>query len=512
MSADRVLDVLVVGAGPAGSALAIDLLRRGLSVRIIDKAPHSFEGSRAKGVQPRTLEVLEDLGAGAAVVAGGAAYPKLGIHLGRLVIPWRMYKNSRPTADVPYPNTWLVPQFRTDEALHARLAELGCRVEYGTDLIGLTQGPTMVTASLASAAGTEEARARYIVGADGGASTVRAQLGIDFLGETDEQDRILIIDAVTDGLTADRWHVWPGGRGRFVGACPLPGSELFQWMIRLAPGEDVPEELADVNRRIETRTRDPRIKLRDIRWRSVFRPNIRLAASYRQGRAFLVGDAAHVHTPAGAQGLNTGIQDAYNLGWKLGQVLAGADDRLLDTYEGERQPIAAGVLGLSTRKYQALGRLDTSSIKRGTDEQQLSLSYRGGPLAANGDRTARLHVGDRAPDALLADSAGESIRLFDVLRGPHFTAIAYGDGAARVVAGLDWPAGGAPLKTIVIDAGSPGANVVLVDRAKTFRQAYGTNDDTLFLIRPDGYLGAIADPEDVTADQVASSMRAMTAQ
>jgi 2-polyprenyl-6-methoxyphenol hydroxylase-like FAD-dependent oxidoreductase len=494
MTSRPTIDVLIAGAGPTGSALAIDLARRGLDVRITDKTLHSFEGSRAKGIQPRTLEVLDDLGAAAAVVASGSTYPLLGVHVGPVVIPWRMFQHRAPSAAVPYPNTWLVPQFRTDSALHARLAELGCSVEFGAAVTDFSQGPASVTATLTSPSGVEEVTARYLVGADGGASTIRAKLGIGFIGKTDEQDRILIVDAITEGLSRNRWHVWPGVRGRFVGACPLPQSDLFQWMIRLAPGEEAPSDLTEINRVIRERTGARDLKLREATWRSVFRPNIRLAEHYRRGRVFLAGDAAHVHTPAGAQGLNTGVQDAYNLGWKLGQVIAGADDRLLDTYEAERQVVAAGVLGLSTRKYRAIGKLDTASIKRGKDEQQLTVSYRGGPLALDSGRTARLRVGDRAPDAPLIDADGQTTRLFDAFRGPHFTALAFGEQAARTLDRLQWPAQGAPLKRVVVNAASPSADLVLTDRRGAFSRIYGLSEDTLLIVRPDGYLAGITVP------------------
>src|ERR1041384_7661163 len=134
MSDPQAIDVLVVGAGPSGSALAIDLVRRGLTVRIVDKAPRPFAGSRAKGLQPRTLEVLEDLGALEDVLSEGTPYPKLGIHVGRFTVPWKMYPRAEPTAAVPYPNTWLISQSATDRALHTRLAELGCTVEFGKEL------------------------------------------------------------------------------------------------------------------------------------------------------------------------------------------------------------------------------------------------------------------------------------------------------------------------------------------------------------------------------------------
>lgn len=496
MTDDTVIDVLIAGAGPSGSALAIDLVRRGLDVRIVDKAPHSFEGSRAKGLQPRTLEVLDDLGVLSAVLDHGSLYPKLGLHLGRVVVPWSMMKNRAATADVPYPNTWLIPQFATDAALHARLVELGGKVEYGTAIIGFTQDDTTVTATLATDAGVEHVTARYLVGTDGGASTTRSALGIDFIGSTDEQDRILIVDATTTGLSQDRWHMWPRLRGGFVAACPLPGSDLFQWMVRLAPDEDPPTDLDEINARIRAHTHASGVELQDIRWRSVFRPNIRLASAYRHGRVFIAGDAAHVHTPAGAQGLNTGIQDAHNLGWKLGQVLAGADDALLDSYEAERQPIAAGVLGLSTKKYEAIGKLDPTSIRRGKDEQQLGITYRGGPLAASGDQTtSRLNAGDRAPDAVMVDAAGKPTRMFDAYRGPHFTAVAFGDGATHALSEIQWPAEGAALRTVAIDAQSPTADLILADGNGSFRDSYGVDEDTLFLVRPDGYLASIASRE-----------------
>src|SRR5690242_5713746 len=147
------LDVLVVGAGPVGAALAIDLARRGITVRIIDKAEHAFEGSRAKGIQPRTLEVLEDLGALDAVMAGGSTYPPLGIHLGPVTVPWRMMRSPQAGDDVPFPSTWLIPQFRTDRALHNRLKELGVGVEFGCELIELTSAADTVTASVKTQTG-----------------------------------------------------------------------------------------------------------------------------------------------------------------------------------------------------------------------------------------------------------------------------------------------------------------------------------------------------------------------
>jgi 2-polyprenyl-6-methoxyphenol hydroxylase-like FAD-dependent oxidoreductase len=497
MKDDTMIDVLIVGAGPTGTALAIDLARRGAKIRIIDKASGAFNGSRAKGVQPRTLEVFQDLGVLDEIREGGGPYPKLGIHAGPLTVPWRMFRDRRPTSDVPFPNIWLIPQFRTDRALHDRLSRLGRSVEFGRELITLSQDESQVTARIADGEGTEEITARYLVGADGASSAVRKQSGIEFTGSTDEQDRILVVDAAATGLSRDRWHMWPIPRDRLIGACPLPHTDLFQWILRLAPGELPPTEANELTERIRSHTRDARITVHDIQWNSVFRPNIRLAERYRSGRVLIAGDAAHVHPPTGAQGLNTGIQDAYNLGWKLGEVLAGADPVLLDTYEAERRPIAASVLGLATEKYDALTKLNSSSARRGDDEQQLGLSYFGGPLAPlDGECTVTLRVGDRAPDADLLDADGKPIRLFDALTGPHFTAIAYGARAAEELAELSWPTPnpGTRLRRIVIGADTQDADLVLTDSASTFRRAYGVTGDTLLIIRPDGYLAHIATP------------------
>lgn len=287
--------------------------------------------------------------------------------------------------------------------------------------------------------------------------------------------------------------MWPRLGGRFIGACPIPHSGLFQVMIRLSPDEQPPEGEDQITARIQKQTGNRKITVRNIQWRSVFQPNIRLAESYRSGRVFIAGDAAHVHTPAGGQGLNTGIQDAYNLGWKLAQVISGANEQLLDSYEAERQPIAARVLGLSTVKYEGIAKLDPASIRRGTDEQQLKLTYHGGPLAPNSsDKTTSLNTGDRAPDAKLLNADGNQTRLFDLYQGPHYTAPAYGNEAAEALDHLDWPTAGATLTSVSINAKSAKADHLLTDMHSSMQRTYGIEGDTLLLIRPDGYSGHIA--------------------
>ncbi|MFD8531656.1 FAD-dependent monooxygenase [Streptosporangium canum] len=476
------VDVLVVGAGPAGLTLACDLQRRGVNYRVISAAAGGFEGSRAKAVQPRTLEVLDDLGVLADLERHATLYPKLGLHVGPLTVPKTMIKTHEVSEDVPHPNTLLVAQYDTDAALRRRLAELGGAVEFDARLTAFTDGPDGVVATVEHAGGrVEEVRARYLVGADGGASTVRTGSGIDFPGTTDENDRMIVADVTLDGLRRDRWHIWPRHAGRFMALCPLPGGE-FQLMLKLRP-----EEKADLDQdAVEKLAKDfigrAKVKIHQIHWSSVWRPNIRLAEKYRLGRILLIGDAAHVHPPTGGQGMNTGIQDAYNLGWKLAHVLAGAPDSLLDTYQDERQPVAARVLGLSSEIYAAMSNRPLAGTKRGDEERQLTLSYAGGPLAAEAadEPETALRAGDRAPDARYVGTDGRPGRLHEVFRGSHFTliAVAGSDGAAEAAA--QWPYGAASLETLVVPDPAPG-----------FRKICGITGPTLILVRPDGYIAAI---------------------
>ncbi|MEJ9314537.1 FAD-dependent monooxygenase [Priestia megaterium] len=478
------IDVLIAGAGPTGSTLAVDLLRRGLRVRIVDKSPHAFKGSRAKGVQPRTQEVFEDLGILGEAHKEGGPYPLAGIHFGPITVPWRMQSQNKKTPDIPYPNILLLPQHRTDAILHRLLERQGLNIEFDTAVEGFEQDVDGVTVTLSSG---EQVRSKYLVGADGGSSTVRKVAGIRFVGETDDSDRMLIIDGTIDELSRNRWHMWPRTHGKSVGACPLPHSNQFQVMIKLSPDEtpDLDESaLATYFHKLTG------FRLYNITWKSVFRPNVRLAEHYRVGRVFLAGDAAHVHTPAGGQGLNTGVQDAYNLGWKLGQVIAGTSDSLLESYEAERQPIAARVLGKSSELYSGLKKHRLSGLKRGDEERQLGITYQGGPLAPDAAATKTLHVGDRAPDAPCIGPDGAR-RLFDIYRGPHFTLLAFGANAAQALPKLTWPTAGAELCSYIVGEEGSGDVNCINDSTGELTRIYGITSDTLILIRPDGYIGNI---------------------
>jgi 2-polyprenyl-6-methoxyphenol hydroxylase-like FAD-dependent oxidoreductase len=254
----------------------------------------------------------------------------------------------------------------------------------------------------------ERVRADFLVGCDGGHSMVRKALGLRFDGETVDEIPLLVADVEVNGLDSRDWHVWPFAKDGAVALCPLPNTSLFQFTARAKTAQAGVESTAHkITGHVVKR----------VAWSSIYRPSARMVDRYRVGRVFLAGDAAHVHPPTGGQGLNTGVQDAYNLSWKLAHVIGGAPDSLLDTYEVERLPIAAAVLGLTKRLHK------TRSTARGDATNQLALHYRMSPLSS-GVPFVMLHPGDRMPDARLDDGS----RLFDHLRGPHSTELVTSEG------------------------------------------------------------------------------------
>lgn len=262
-----------------------------------------------------------------------------------------------------------------EAALRACLAEHGVAVEWGRMVAGLTQESDGLRVAFGDGSA---ATARYVVGCDGGTSTIRRLAGIAFVGTTTEEERMLLGDVRLDGLDRDFWHMWKTPVGS-VALCPLPATDTFQIQAPLAPGSSAEPTLATFQAIVDTIVGPERIRLRELVWHSRWRLNVRLVERYRAGQVLLAGDTAHIHSPAGGQGMNTGLQDAANLGWKLAAVLRGAPEALLDTYEAERRPVAAAVLELSSKLTgQHLG-------ARSADERQqllqLGVSYRGGPLA-----------------------------------------------------------------------------------------------------------------------------------
>jgi 2-polyprenyl-6-methoxyphenol hydroxylase-like FAD-dependent oxidoreductase len=485
--------VLIVGAGPSGLTLACALARTGVSFRLIEAAQGPQPGSRGKGLQPRTLEVFDDLG----IVDRVLTYGRMAMPIrstaadGRVTLGGAIPETLRHRPDIPYPASLITPQWRTEEALRLRLAELGGAVEFGTALARFDQSDDGVSAVIVSNGEAETITARWLVGCDGGHSLVRKHAGISFEGETREEWRMIVADVGVDGLDREAWHMWWHEEG-LVSLCPLPSTSAFQYQALIAPGQDPALGLPNMLAILARRSARSDIRLHGPEWSSLWRANIRLADRYRMGRVFLAGDAAHIHSPAGGQGMNTGIQDAYNLGWKLAAVDKGASPALLDSYEAERRPVAAGVLALSNaRLAQALERNDLAT-RRDASTIQLDINYRRSALARDDrDERSPLRAGDRAPDATQLTTVAGERRLFDLTRGGRFTLLCFGPTPAAMAPPFD-------LATLHV-VEQPASPDELGDTEGHLVRAYGASDRTLVLIRPDGYIALISDAGDLSA-------------
>jgi len=472
-------DVLICGAGAAGLTLAIDLARRGIAFRLIDKVDAPFQGARGKAIQPRSQEVFEDLGIVDRIVAAGGPYP-----------PQRVYRDDGsyqeslmmehrdPTPDEPYAIAIMVPQFLTEAVMRERLAELGQRPQYGVELEGFVQDAEGVSARITSPGGVMTLRTRYLVGADGGGSLVRRALGVGFPGKNLDI-RAVVADVFVEGLGRDAWHRFNDGTPHQISLCPLRGTDLFQLQAVIPLEGDIDLSTEGLAAMVRKRTGRNDILISTVIWASAYNMHARLADRFRVGGVFLAGDAAHIHPPTGGQGLNTSVQDSYNLGWKLAAVLNGAPEALLASYEDERRPIAVAMLGLSTKLLAELKK--PGGMRRGRETQQLDLGYLESALSLERPlRTSGVRAGHRAPDAPILGAAGVRTRLFNLFQGPHWTLLGYEvdrTTAVRARTGLRIHMLG-PHEDIVDDGGY-------------VRAGYSLEPGTWVLIRPDGYIGAI---------------------
>ncbi|WP_431912444.1 FAD-dependent monooxygenase [Nonomuraea jabiensis] len=489
-------------AGPTGLTLACDLARRGVGFRIVDRAEGPSTASRAKTIQPRALEVADDLGVVDYVLRAGAVH-----------VPTRHYDRDRVLSEaveaavgmadpgVPYAPVWL-SQPRFEQILRDRLAQLGGTVDWGTAVTAVAQDGDAVEATVRTATGDQRVRARYAVGCDGGRGSVRELIGARLEGVSYGDHRWWLGDVRIDGLDRHCQHLWMSPEQGILSLFPLPGTDIWQFQASIpADDADPVQPSLDLFRDIfAARAGLPEVTITDASWLSLYKINVCLADRYRAGRVFLAGDAAHIHSPAGGQGMNTGVQDAYNLGWKLAAVLDGADPGLLDTYEQERRPVARAVLDDSTSRLQAITRAaadgDGSSAQRGLTGDfttGLTIAYPDSPLTRRTPRSvpARVRPGDRAPDAVSHDPAsGHRIRLFDLLRGPHWTLLTFDRGHPAPYDAVDAPLA-VPLRTVRVTtdtaAAAPGT---VIDTDGDAHGVYDVHEDTAVLIRPDGYIAS----------------------
>jgi len=466
--------VLIIGAGPVGLTLACELARRHVDFRIIERAALPPQGSRAKALQPRSLEILNDLGIAKDLMPQG--YTEL---------PFRKFNGSQligetpravfPRNDTRYPKTLLLPQPKVEAALRNKLEELGGTVEWATELADFTQQDGGIQCKLENPNWTEELTCTYMIACDGGKSTTRKKLGINFAGETHESQQLWVGDVEVEGLKPDAWYNWLSPVfGMAFALFPFKNSNTWQLQAVMPPDENgsLPmPTLEGFNQLFKERTQMEGVTFTASTWQSSYRVNIRRAEKYRVGNAFIAGDAGHVHSIAGGMGMNTGIQDAYNLAWKLAAVINGeAKDSLLDTYGEERIPIADWLLETTSHR-QLVMLAGATSVKTGFDSlstedtTQLNLNYHGSSLSMTGLTTAKgLQAGDRAPDVQITDGSW----LSDKMRGPEWKLLLFGN---------EQPFGA-----------QQGLKVIKSD--DMISQHYGLPDGAV-LIRPDGYIALI---------------------
>ena len=477
----------MVGAGPTGLVLAAELLARGIATRIIDKGDGVVLETRALGVHARTLEVLDAMGLADQFVARGQPVRRFRWYTdGRSLATLDMARNGSR-----FPFMLDIPQHETERLLRQRVAALGGYVEPNCELIGLHQAATGVTARLRDAAGRERSfTAAYVVGCDGAHSRVRHELGLSFDGHAYDEDWLLADVLLDWRRREDEVHAFFRSRGAPLIAFPM--REHVWRLVLPYTGERGrrPPTLDEIQHLIDERAPEPVTAARPT-WLATFRCHRRSTHAYRRGRVLLAGDAVHVHSPAGGQGMNTGILDAHNLAWKLALVADGqAPDDLLDTYAEERGPVAASVLGLTHALVQVattqqpvrralrdallpvVSRLPLVQRRAVRRLSQVHVTYRHSSLTRHdgGARWAALRPGDRAPDVCVVVPGTGPLRLYEALRrGRHLLLVA-DPGAAQALAEF-----GALFDVVVHGA---------------FGRSGRTERESVWLIRPDGYLAA----------------------
>jgi 2-polyprenyl-6-methoxyphenol hydroxylase-like FAD-dependent oxidoreductase len=508
------LEVLIAGAGPVGLALALELERFGIRFRVVEKKAERSTTSKALGLQPRLSEVFAILGvAGQFFARGFDGVCALNLRSGakKLLTIVLQFPPNLAGREALQPRLIMIPQSVTEEILETTLAERGHLVERRRELVGFSQDRDSVSALIhGEGGGPETIRAKFLVSCEGAHSVVRKQAGFTFTGATFPL-RTLLADVTIDwNLPENEVHTWFHRDGAFA-ALPF-GGQKWRLIAECAedPGDASPEvTLEQVQALMIQRTGMKDVRVRDPLWLSDFRINARMVDRFRAGRVFVAGDAAHIHSPAGGQGIATGIQDAANLAWKLAAFLReGAPDSLLDTYDEERKPIAREVLQRTSAVTSILfalnpiagfvrERLLVPVLRRPFVQRrmfaklsQLEMNYRGRRLSAHFDgmfSRVRVRAGDRTPDVVF-EKAGEAESLFHLIgRCGMIALLGPGEHAEEITGKL------ATLHIPAFIVSPNGADSVadgnLKDINGDFARLYGAQGSFLYLIRPDGHVG-----------------------
>ena len=493
--------VLIAGAGPTGLVMAHELARDGIDCRVIDKAPHRATESRAIAIHSRTLETFELMKTTDEFLGEGQRITSLRIDGDRREIA----QIGLDAIDTRYPFVLGMPQDETERILEEQTARHGLRVERNTELVGLTAHDRGIAARLRIGDRVEEAEADWLIGCDGAHSTVREQLGVSFAGST-YPERFALADLRVSGeLDPAQGRIWLHEKGALA-FFPLPQNR-YRLVAANSPGDwrDAPS-LAQCQALVDERGPGG-IRLSDLRWASIFGIHRREAERFRCDRVFLLGDAAHIHSPIGGQGMNMGIQDAFNLAWKLSLVIRNAaSPQLLDSYEAERKPVDEAVIRQTDRATRLISlhgaasrfirdhvmswavRLPGFEERLGEAISGIAVNYRHSPIVE--EHPAGLQgpaAGDRAPDARLTKADGRAAqRLYDLIGEHRHVLLLLGGVSEALPAALLGSRGG---QFAAYRIAGPGMAVGdLIDRDGEIAARFGA-DPAAYLIRPDGYVG-----------------------
>jgi 2-polyprenyl-6-methoxyphenol hydroxylase-like FAD-dependent oxidoreductase len=506
--------VAVVGAGPTGVMLAIELARRGVDVKVFERLSDPPTESRATGIHARTLEIFRQLGLVDQFLAVGHRLDGFALHTQRR----RPVRVRFAGLDTPYPFMLNLRQDVTQRILDRHLDRQGVSIHRGAEVTDLREddGQVELTVKRVGSPDDETFTAGWVVGCDGAHSVVRRRLGVAFDGDDYGQDWLMADVNLDPAPPRDHFHIYIHTGVAFV-ALPLPSSR-FRVFLPQVPNRGVAERTPPGMEEIErlAAERGPAgLRLSDPDTLAAFRCYRRSTPTMRSGRVLVAGDAAHIHTPAGGQGLNTGLQDAFNLGWKLALVAQHrASPALLDSYQAERLPIAAGVLELSHRmvttfnvasgrRRRVRDRILPAAVAvpavrhRFTSRMaELSLNYRGGPLTDPAHRARRgsLVAGDRLPDVPCLACDGHPVSTLDLLSTRH---------TLFILAGEDPDSGIVEALTARVERFQDLVRVAVLtpqglgDRLDNFtdpnlraHDRYRARAGKLLLVRPDGYLAA----------------------
>lgn len=483
--------VLIVGAGPTGLVLAAELLARGVATRILDKGDGAALETRALGVHARTLEVFDLMGLADRFLERGHE-----VHNFRMYTAGkRLVKLDLSLSGSRFGFMLDIPQNETESLLRDRIRELGGAIEQGRELIGFSNASGNITASAKDQSGrVDTITADYLVGCDGAHSRVRHELGLDFQGHPYSGDWLLADVRLDWDRREDEVHAFFRPDGLPLICFPMR-DHVWRVVLPYAGdrGRQAPT-LAEIQELVDQRA-PQRVGVSNPTWLANFRCQLRSTHVYRQGRVMLAGDAVHVHSPAGGQGMNTGIMDAHNLAWKLALVASGhSPEWLLDTYGEERAPVAAevlrltdGLVKLGTMKHPVkrafrdtvipiasrIPAIQRRAVRRMTHHH---VAYRQSRLTQPGPAWAGLKPGDRIDDIGVVGAEGRN-RLYEVLRRGRHVLLSSGNDAAMVLENDDIRVYEGVFETVVADP--LGA-----------RRHRGGRRSAVLLIRPDGYIAA----------------------